>query len=69
MTNLLTQEQLASTLDVTVLTIIEWQKRGLPHLRGPDGSRTVRYILSEVMEWMKQNASNSIVTEGAQNEG
>jgi len=53
---ILTPKELAERLKVTVPTIYRWVRlSGLPCLRA-DGARSVRFIWSEVLEWLNKRS-------------
>jgi phage terminase Nu1 subunit (DNA packaging protein) len=65
---IVTQQELCKLLQISVPIIIEWQKSGMPCLRPPDGGRTVRYVLEDVVAWMKRNAERALENKGGANE-
>jgi hypothetical protein len=53
---LLTREQMAKELHISLVTITDWMKKGLPYLRLQG---RIYFLRSEVMASMKQNRLNS----------
>jgi len=55
---ILTRKELAEKLRITILTVINWEKRGMPVLRAGLKSDP-RYDWEDVKQWMsKKDASN-----------
>ncbi len=47
---MLNKLQLAEKFSVSEMTINRWVKKGMPHLKAPNG--TIRFELEKVKEWM-----------------
>lgn len=63
---IMTQQELSELLQISPPKIIEWQKAGMPCLRPPEGARTVRYVLEEVVDWMRENAKKALENKGGE---
>ncbi len=48
---LITSRELSETLQVTEMTLWRWREQGMPCRRL--GSRTIRYELDKVMNWLE----------------
>lgn len=46
----ITTNELAETLRVSRVTLGEWRKKGMPHMKS---GKFVRYVESEVVEWLR----------------
>jgi excisionase family DNA binding protein len=51
MDNLKTTEEIAEILKVSTQTIWRWRVKGMPYIK--INSRTFRYNLDDIMEWLK----------------
>ena len=53
---MLNKDEIAKEIGVSKVTIERWMKKGMPHMKAPNG--TVRFELESIKEWMK--VKNSI---------
>lgn len=52
MNKLFTQKELSEYLQVSIMTLWKWRKKGMPYVKA---GKNVRYDKEQVMKWLEEN--------------